>query len=336
MNARHLVFPWLLLILALLAAAPALALDPFDNYDYRRSDLPGGADHPALGRVPGAVLDGYQHYDNDVVGLPGGQGRRVSQAGEASGETWMIHYRLPDNISPRAAASIYRRNLEDKGLEVVWSCNGLSLSGQMKLARIVDGHRNAWVRGSPLKDMSCVVAKGSLDGRPTTVSVYTYKARYFDRDRSDGNKSGLHPAARLYIVQGKALDTRLEVVKADEMARSIDREGKVALYGIHFDVDSDRIRPESRETIREIARLLKAQPDLRLFVVGHTDSTGSLEHNMDLSRRRAASVTRALVQEHGIAAARLSPHGVGPLAPLATNATEEGRARNRRVELVRQ
>jgi len=90
----------------------------------------------------------------------------------------------------------------------------------------------------------------------------------------------------------------------------------------------------SPATLGEIGKLLKANPALKLYVVGHTDAVGAVAYNKDLSEKRAAAVVQYLVRQHGIAADRLVPAGVGPLAPVATNATEEGRAKNRRVELV--
>jgi outer membrane protein OmpA-like peptidoglycan-associated protein len=80
--------------------------------------------------------------------------------------------------------------------------------------------------------------------------------------------------------------------------------------------------------------LLKQDPKLKLHVVGHTDSVGELKFNMDLSRRRADAVVKELTTKHGVASARLRSDGVGPLSPVASNKTDEGRAKNRRVELV--
>jgi len=87
--------------------------------------------------------------------------------------------------------------------------------------------------------------------------------------------------------------------------------------------------------LAEIAKLLANNPTLNLHVVGHTDSTGAFDHNMTLSKARADAVMNALVSAHGVAASRLQASGVGPLAPVASNDTEDGRAKNRRVELVR-
>ncbi len=122
---------------------------------------------------------------------------------------------------------------------------------------------------------------------------------------------------------------------ADAWRNDIASTGRAVVYGVHFDTDKATIKPESEAAIREIAALLARSPALNLLVVGHTDMTGDLAHNMKLSEERAAAVVAALVSGHGVAAARLKGFGVGPLAPVASNDTEEGRAKNRRVELVK-
>lgn len=110
---------------------------------------------------------------------------------------------------------------------------------------------------------------------------------------------------------------------------------RVDVYGIYFDFASDRIRTESEPVLSEIADALKKNPDWTVSIAGHTDNVGSEAANLDLSQRRSAAVRRALVEHHGIAADRLGTTGHGEGAPKDTNETPEGRARNRRVELVR-
>jgi outer membrane protein OmpA-like peptidoglycan-associated protein len=127
-------------------------------------------------------------------------------------------------------------------------------------------------------------------------------------------------------------------VKADAaaMKASIKTEGHIAVYGIHFDTNKAEIKPESDAAIAEIAKLLKQDSTLKLHVVGHTDNVGTIDAKMKLSNARAGAVKAVLVNKHGIAAGRLSSFGAGPYCPVATNLTEEGRAKNRRVELVQQ
>ena len=112
--------------------------------------------------------------------------------------------------------------------------------------------------------------------------------------------------------------------------------GHVEVPGIFFDTGKSDLKPESAAAIAEVAKLLKSEPALKVFVVGHTDNVSSLELNSKLSQARAEAVVQALVSQHGIAATRLAGRGVGPLSPVASNDTEEGRAKNRRVELVKQ
>ena len=126
----------------------------------------------------------------------------------------------------------------------------------------------------------------------------------------------------------------IQFVSASEMQQALTAAGKVALYGIYFDTNQATLKPESQPTLAEIASLLKQDPALKVHVVGHTDNQGGLDFNLGLSRRRAEAVRAALVSEHGIDASRLAANGVSYLAPVASNADEAGRAKNRRVELV--
>lgn len=138
----------------------------------------------------------------------------------------------------------------------------------------------------------------------------------------------------LTIVEKKEMAQ--EVVSTAELFKSgLKESGHVEVAGIYFDTGKSVLKPESNGAVAEIVKLLKADPALKVFVVGHTDNVASLELNMNLSQARAEAVVHALVAEHGIAADRLVGRGVGPLAPVASNDSEEGRAKNRRVELVK-
>ena len=124
------------------------------------------------------------------------------------------------------------------------------------------------------------------------------------------------------------------VVKADQIAAGMAEDGKVAFYGLYFDTDQSVLKPESAPSLAEMARWLKDNPSAKVFIVGHTDMVGAVAHNLALSRDRAGAVVTALVKQHGIAADRLEPQGVGPFTPVRNNAGEAGRTKNRRVELV--
>ena len=126
------------------------------------------------------------------------------------------------------------------------------------------------------------------------------------------------------------------VANADAFGNDIKSKGHATVYGIYFDTGQSEVKPESQAALQEVAKLLASDPGLKLLVVGHTDSVGHIEANMRLSQSRAEAVVQALTKSHGVAATRLKAQGAGPIAPLVTNRTEEGRAKNRRVELVEQ
>ena len=140
---------------------------------------------------------------------------------------------------------------------------------------------------------------------------------------------------KVNIIEKQAMKQDV-VANAESMALSINDTGKAAVYGIYFDTGKSEIKPESESALAEIVKLLKADAKLKLYVVGHTDNVGQFNNNIKLSQDRAAAVVKALVGKHGIAASRLTPFGDGPTAPVASNKSEEGRAKNRRVELVAQ
>lgn len=139
----------------------------------------------------------------------------------------------------------------------------------------------------------------------------------------------------LRIVEKKAMAQTI-VADAVTLSNEIRTTGHTAIYGIYFDTGKSTVKPESAQAIGEIAKLLKADPSLKIFVVGHTDNQGRVDSNIKLSQDRGEAVLQVLVRDHGIAAARLRSYGCGLFSPVASNDTEEGRAKNRRVELVKQ
>ena len=137
----------------------------------------------------------------------------------------------------------------------------------------------------------------------------------------------------LTIIEKEAMKQEV-TLDAAGMASSIADTGSVAIYGINFDTAKSDIKPESEPAIDEIAKLLTGNPTLKVYIVGHTDMVGDAASNVRLSQARALSVITALVSKHGITAVRLIAFGNGPYAPVASNKTDDGRAKNRRVELV--
>lgn len=123
-------------------------------------------------------------------------------------------------------------------------------------------------------------------------------------------------------------------ISSEVIAKSMFEEGKVVLYGLYFDTDKSVLKPESAATLKEMAKWLKENPNDKVFIVGHTDMQGSVEHNLQLSDSRAEAVVQALIKQHRINSERLKSEGVGPYSPVAGNRAEKGKAQNRRVEMV--
>jgi len=156
------------------------------------------------------------------------------------------------------------------------------------------------------------------NGKDIWVKVYTSDTYYY-----------------LTIIEHSTVEQEI-VADPKAMANDINSTGHVTVYGIYFDVNSFTIKPESAPTLKAISEMLKANSKLNVYVIGHTDMTGDLKHNMELSEKRAKAVVNALVKDYGISVKRLTGKGVGPLCPVSTNKSEEGKKLNRRVELVEQ
>lgn len=178
---------------------------------------------------------------------------------------------------------------------------------------------------------------------------YGYKAEFFFLDHENnplalkwrlgiGAGSGAKAGGDRDTLQVIKITYKCRAELADQswLERALAETGHADIYSIYFSFNSDELREESEATLREIADIMRRHPDWKLSVAGHTDSIGGDAPNLDLSKRRAASVKNALVTRFGVNAGRLTTNGYGKSRPVDTNETEEGRARNRRVELVRQ
>jgi len=159
--------------------------------------------------------------------------------------------------------------------------------------------------------------------------------------RKEGALTGVYVEAfndgmnySLTIVESQTMQQEV-VADANAMRNDLAATGKTIVHGIYFDTASSTIKPESEPALVEMVKLLNGFPALNVYVVGHTDNVGSVESNLKLSSDRAASVVKA-VTARGIAASRLKSAGVGPYSPVASNDTDGGKAKNRRVEFVKQ
>jgi outer membrane protein OmpA-like peptidoglycan-associated protein len=310
-----------------LAAFPAAA-----------EDIPDSRDHPLVGRYEGAEIVYYKSSDFDEAALlraPHDYNALLERNAtrDRSGEDWLklegrvteIRYQGPQGRSSLEVMRNFEKALAGEGFSTLFSCaDGDCLSGTL---------RDNYLLGE------------QLDPTNGVSTAYFDKARYelSELERPEGavyvailvGEYQSELTTFVKVVETKEMEgDKIVVPTAEEMGAAIVSAGHVDIYGILFDLDEDTLRPESEPTLDEIAELLEDRPDMKLDIVGHTDNQGTAEYNLDLSQRRAASVVEALVDDYDIDADRLTASGAGLTQPVASNDTEEGRAKNRRVELV--
>ena len=197
---------------------------------------------------------------------------------------------------------------------------------------------NSRIKDEAFSNGNCAQTMGLTDQRFASFTVpehgYVMVHSFSGRDDLYCKAFNERTIVIVDVLELKAREQKMVTVSATEMQSAIEKTGRVALYGIYFDTGSSTMKSESKAALDEIAKLLQGEPSLKLHVVGHTDNQGGLDQNFALSKARAQAVSSALQQTYSIAAARLSANGVSSLAPVASNADEAGRAKNRRVELV--
>jgi len=293
-------------------------------------DVEGGKDHPLISRYPGSWIIAYGTKAYDEYLFPTGkllEEDKLQKSEHLEGKITRITYQAPQG---RSTLEIYRNfesALKQAGFQVLFSCAEQACAdGNYPLHQTVKADVgdaiDTWAgqQGWGLRHLSAKLARPEGDAY---VSLLV----------QNGNDAEV---VQLDVIEMKPMEAGLVAVNAETLAGDITRTGHASVYGIYFDTGKADVKPESDATLKEIAKLLQAQSDLKLYVVGHTDNQGTFDMNMDLSRRRGDAVVKVLTAKYGVAAARLRAAGDGPTAPVASNDTEDGRAKNRRVELVKQ
>ncbi len=311
------------------------------------ADLPNAKDHPLFKRFGGSEIVGYDNKRFDSYELQTSTFRKydlsakrrlfVQPPQQLEGGVTRIWYEARGKASAAELAGNYRNELTEQGFQILYDSakdpNAGNWSGFLNSfgeIAIQTNRKNYVFMAADNRKIRVLSAKKE---RPEGDLYFSMTAVEWAKDDAVymAHKGAY---AAVDLIEVRPMKQNMVTVKAEEMAEAINLTGRIALYGIYFDTDQATIKPDSRPALQEIAKLLQQQPQLSLHVVGHTDSQGSLDHNLGLSKRRAEAVKNALIRDFGVAAGRLTPNGVASLAPVATNGTEEGRAKNRRVELV--
>ena len=303
-------------------------------------DVPNSKDPAGMKRYEGSELIAYGAPKFDEYLLPlgvpvGNDPPAYEKSKPVDGQIGYYTYLAPVGRTPAELFRNYKQEFQRLGLEVLYE-KGAGQQGWFgpTFGKIADDTDLSQILEYDEADERVVVGK-SRDATPTYYMVFVtaYKDGVIPERLQDRVTKG-RAIAELVVVTPATLEKKMNFVNADDMKRDIHDSGKVALYGLYFDTGKDLVKAESQPTLAQIAKLLQSEPDLRLHIVGHTDNQGKPDYNLELSRRRGASVAGELSTKYGIAANRLDAFGCGLYSPVASNETEEGRAKNRRVELV--
>jgi outer membrane protein OmpA-like peptidoglycan-associated protein len=259
-----------------------------------QDDVAGSQDPPGMNRMASYYIADYQELAFDSYAFPVTANGKKADK-TVEGKRINIRYNLKDNASTPSPLQVLR-NYENATRTAGGQVMYDNADDSVATLRLVRGGNEIW-------------ASLEVGNVPSGVPIF------------------------MTVIVKQAM-TQEVTMDAAAMASGLSESGEVAIYGIYFDTGKSELKPESDAALGEIAKLLKQQPGLKVFIVGHTDMVGDAAANVKLSQARAQSVITALVTKYGIAAQRLTPFGAGPYAPVATNRTDEGRAKNRRVELV--
>lgn len=304
------------------------------------ADIPGAKDPAGIMRYEGTEIVRFEQIKFDRFVLPLGKMTKFDFSTKQAefersepyeGAVTRATYHLADPT--RSSLEIYRnyeKALTESGWEIAWRASGKPEFGNSfpHLYENIKDNDQLFTYSEAAGHV--LAAKKPAQGLAALLFVTKFQ---------DGLRRGLKiekgdPIIQLDLVQTKQMEQKMVVVPAAEMQKAFSQRGGVALYGILFDFNKAEIKSESEEAIAEIAKLLKGSPELRVVVTGHTDSIGEFSVNQELSQRRASAVVATLSSKYGINPARMIPFGASSSAPIATNQTEEGRTKNRRVEVV--
>ena len=306
-------------ITGLLVLIPLLATASANDARAQARDVAGSRDYPGIGRFAGSVITGYQVKDFDAARMQAAAFKdgKPTDARRLEGRITRIAYRSNPGPSILEVSRNFETQLAKAGFETLLACD-TEACGAIPFTEAVDALPipQMWVDGFNYRYFAGRKVEG---GRETYASILV----------SENNRDIY---AQLVVAELGAMQNKM--VDAAAMQKGLGEAGHIALYGIYFDTDKAVVKPESQPTLQEIAKLLAGQPQLSVFIVGHTDNQGAYDYNLDLSRRRAEAVAAELAKSYRIAPARLRTAGVGFLAPVGSNASDAGRALNRRVELV--
>ena len=288
------------------------------------SDIEREKDHKLISRYPNAVIRNTSKVDYSTQALPISsftgsspyQYKKISVTGDVTKHSYSI-----ENTSSLKVFNNYQNAIQKAGFNKIYQCELLDCGTADHLAVMVEEISLEYSIYDYEHDPYYLVYKKSAEDGDVYLAVLIISNRQ-------------HTWVLQSIVEEEALETDLIAVNPDLLSQQLEQQGKALLYGVYFDTDKSIVKQESKPSMDAVAELLNTRKELSLYVVGHTDDSGLLNHNTQLSEQRANAVVQQMVEKYKIDSSRLIAVGVGPYAPESTNTSDKGKKLNRRVELV--
>jgi OmpA-OmpF porin, OOP family len=314
------------------------------------ADAKGGADHPLISRYTGSQLIAWSKVNFAEVKLLKmltddiAAEKKLDKTLTVRGELTELFYVSPKTRTALEVQDNYETALKKAGAQLIyrclesdWGCVSRGESGTLLLDGIVPREQQIKTKwgaytafGSTNTNGRFAILKITRNGADTYVSIYSSDVP------TDTEDFGNSASTYIQIIEPKKADQGMVTVDVNALTKEVQAAGKVTLAGLFFDSAKSSIKLESKPQLDEMAKFLKTNAAMNVYIVGHTDNQGALNQNLSLSLARAQAVVDALVKDYGIEAKRLAAAGVASYSPVASNNNEAGRAKNRRVELVLQ
>lgn len=302
-------------------------------------DIEGIEEHSLISRYPGQEIR-WQHIENYMpykipVGPVTGY-RAISDWIETEGRVTRTFYRYQGG--DRTYSEIYKNYMDalfaqdfeilGSGVSVDRKGNAIGSATWMQVLFIQNPATKPGEVGTLFAGTSSSGGAGSIVARKERAAGTVYALINVEQHSSN------YVGTLIDIIEVEQAETGLVIIDPEAIGSDIDEYGRVVLDGIFFEFDQAVLKAESNQALKVVADYLNEHSDKNFYVVGHTDSVGTFSYNQKLSSGRAIAVADALKADYNIASDRVIPHGVGPLSPVFSNGTDNGRKKNRRVELV--
>ncbi len=307
-------------------------------FSQRTTDIEGSKDYPTISRFEGAIIEFYKETKWGSYKLP------VSEKGtidwnkpmSLEGKVTRIQYSVNKENNPEFVMHNYKAGFKSSGYDIMiaiandelgvtdrphtWHAKYYESDGYYPCLNNIKFGIGI---GFPTwqNNHSFMAARGHESGKDIYAVIYTIETEKYTLITQD-------------VIEVEAVQTGL--VSVDNISTDITKKGHIAIYGIHFETGKSVLKPESTGALKTISEYINSNTDKKFYVVGHTDNVGDFESNMILSEERAKSVIAELTTKYNVNSEQLKAHGVASLVPVFSNITEEGRTKNRRVEIVEQ